>query len=236
MGAALSLPELGKPTEPDLSLNTPTASESSSSRGESSSERHSDSGPSNIISSKPWSSDRPYLPLTQARITCERAARRALRKQNEAYESNENILTGITREIDYERQQFLHPKRERQLLKRDEIYAINAMMRTRECRKFEEYVRDTQMSEVQATAMRLAVPRLEPSLEEEGVAASEVASEDDEGSWWLHGNSLPARWVAALIAAVNGPVTTSAPPPTAEEVVTLAAEVVTLAAEHEGQH
>ena len=42
------------------------------------------------------------------------------------------------------------------LRRRDEIYSINAMMRQRERKKFEEYRLATGMSDDQAAAMRLA--------------------------------------------------------------------------------
>lgn len=98
---------------------------------------------------------RPAYPLTAARFAFEKAVRRAMRKEAALYEANELKLNGITREIDDERRRFFNPNRSPHLRMRDEIYAINAMMRDRERQRFEEYAAHTQMSEAQAQALRL---------------------------------------------------------------------------------
>ena len=124
-----------------------------------------------------------HLPLTEARYAYERAARRALNRENAAYDAAESQLHGITRDIDRERLQFFHPKREQQLRSRDIIYAINASMRQRERRRFDEYALATQMSAEQATAMRLTEVTQSGGGEmyAEEDASTDVTEEDNDG-------------------------------------------------------
>lgn len=104
--------------------------------------------------------------------------------ENALYEASELKLNGITRQIDEERRRFEHPNRELFLRRRDEIYAINAMMRERERRRFEEYVLATQMSEERAAAMRLE----ESTAPAADLAAAGSASSADSCG---HGDGQP---------------------------------------------
>lgn len=122
----------------------------------------------------PLSPDRVAFPLTEARFVYERAIRRAQRLENSLYEKNELKLNGITREIDHERRRFQSRIEHHRL--RDEIYAINEMMRQRERHRFEDYVLSTQMSEAQADAMRLDEPLETASAEGAPDASAAVAN------------------------------------------------------------
>lgn len=129
----------------------------------------------------------PLYPLTEARFAYEKAVKRAMRMENALYEASEQKLNGITRQIDEERRRFEHPNRELFLRRRDEIYAINAMMRERERRRFEEYVLATQMSEERAAAMR---------LEEAAAPAAGLVGEGSSigrGDSW-QGDDRPDHW------------------------------------------
>ena len=156
--------------------------------------------------------DLPHLPLTELeRLILERKLRRAQRLQNEAYEANKLKLDGVTRELDEERQRFFHPNRETRLRARDQIYAINELMRQREKRRFEDYVLATHMSEDQASALRLEEEK-PPST---SIAPSDEQSDADQGGAACEDGSEPGprtvlgSWALALARVLRELVLTS---------------------------
>ena len=156
--------------------------------------------------------------MTEARYAYERAARRALNRENAAYDAAESQLHGITRDIDRERLNFFHPKREQQLHNRDVIYAINAFARQRERRRFDEYALATQMSAEQATAMRLTEVTQSGGGDED--AETEIRTDETEES---AGDGIHRR-IASAIAHVWAHVTHSieeARPPTQADLEAL---------------
>lgn len=118
-------------------------------------------------------------------------------------------MNGITRSIDEERRRFNHPNRELFNRRRDEIYAINEMMRQRERRRFEEYVLATQMSEERAAAMRLE--------EAAPVTLATAAGSASEGEA-SRSRSEPDRWskLRQMFTEVVKAVERARPPTDAE--------------------
>ena len=148
-----------------------------------------------------------------------------MRLEAELYDRNELKLNGITRAIDDEIRRFQHPNRDAMNRRRDEIYALNAMMRQREKRRFEEYVLATEMSEAQADAMRLEevaagaqVAEAVARAEAEAAAEAEVAAASTTASdRWVAASASLSALLCDMAKAID-----AARPPTREELEAIA--------------
>lgn len=82
----------------------------------------------------------PSYPLSEVRSRFERAAKRARANEVAAYKAAEDDLFGVTKEEAVRHYQF-HKRNEVYLRRRDEIYAISALMREREYARFQTFVK-----------------------------------------------------------------------------------------------
>ena len=151
-----------------------------------------------------------------------------MRVEADLYDANELKLHGITRAVDTERRRFQHPKREALQRQRDEVYALNAFMRDRERRRFEEYVLATSMSDERANAMRLedagtAQAETAEAAEASAAAATEAAEAAAEATAAAEvaaGSLSSHRWLAVslstLLSEVRAAIDAHRPLSTAE--------------------
>lgn len=101
--------------------------------------------------SPPAPKEKASFPLTEARRRFERAARRAMQEEKEAYERAEEHLDGVTHDEAVRHYRFWN-RREEFHQRRAETYAINALLRQREARRYTEYLHAHQGAWFQSSA------------------------------------------------------------------------------------